>query len=89
MDLPHRLEWDSTAFYVGGLKPDFGGIVSAPVSDYVRLDTRLGWRVGEFIELSFAAQNLLSPRRFESPDSHQLNATPVQRSVIGKVTWRF
>jgi hypothetical protein len=59
------------------------------IASYVRLDTRLGWRLGEFTELSFAAQNLLSPRRLEFPNAEQLHATPVQRSVVGKVTWRF
>ena len=88
LDLPHRFEWDSTAFYVSGLKP-VTDVVSSPIASYVRLDTRLGWRVGEFTELSFAAQNLLGPRRFEFANAHQLDATPVQRSVVGKVTWRF
>jgi len=89
MDLPHRLEWDNTVFYVSGLNPVVAGFVSAPIPSYVRLDTRLGWRWGEFTELSFAAQNLLSPRRFEFSNAEQVQATPVQRSVVGKVTWRF
>jgi iron complex outermembrane receptor protein len=88
-DLPHRLEWDSTLFYVSRLNPLVAGFVSAPIAGYVRLDTRLGWRLGEFTELSFAAQNLLSPRRFEFSNTEQLHATPVQRSIVGKVTWRF
>jgi iron complex outermembrane receptor protein len=88
-DLPHRLEWDSTLFYVSHLNPLVAGFVSAPIAGYVRLDTRLGWRLGEFTELSFAAQNLLSPRRFEFSNTEQLHATPVQRSIVGKVTWRF
>jgi iron complex outermembrane receptor protein len=89
IDLPHGFEWDSTAFYVSGLYPNFGGVVTAPIAGYVRADTRLGWRVGEYTELSFDAQNLLSPRRFEFPNVYQLQATPVQRSVVAKVTWRF
>jgi iron complex outermembrane receptor protein len=89
LDLPHRLEWDSTVFYVGGLKPVLNGLAMVSIASYVRLDTRLGWRLGEFTELSFAAQNLLSPRRLEFPNAEQLHATPVQRSVVGKVTWRF
>jgi iron complex outermembrane receptor protein len=89
LDLPHRLEWDSTVFYVSGLAPVFNGSVSPLIASYVRADTRLGWHLGEFTELSFDAQNLLSPRRFEFPNVYQLNSTPVQRSVVGKVTWRF
>jgi iron complex outermembrane receptor protein len=89
MDLPRRLEWDNTVFYVSGLNPVVAGFVSAPIASYARLDTRLGWRLGGFTELSFAAQNLLAPRRFEFSNTEQLHATPVQRSIIGKVTWRF
>jgi iron complex outermembrane recepter protein len=66
IDLPHHLEWDNTLGYVGKL----------PVGDipaYARLDSRLGWRVGEFIELSVVGQNLLTPRHVE----------------FAKVTWRF
>jgi iron complex outermembrane receptor protein len=89
LDLPHRLEWDTTVFYVSRLNPTLAGFLSAPIASYARLDTRLGWRLGEFTELSFAAQNLLGPRRVEFSNAEQLQATPVQRSVIGKVTWRF
>jgi hypothetical protein len=59
------------------------------IASYVRLDTRLGWRLGEFAEVSITGQNLLGPRRFEFPNTEQLQATPVQRSVVGKVIWRF
>jgi iron complex outermembrane receptor protein len=89
LDLPHRLEWDSTVFYVSRLNPALAGFVTAPVASFVRLDTRLGWRLGEFAEVSITGQNLLGPRRFEFPNTEQLQATPVQRSVVGKVIWRF
>ncbi|MEO8662102.1 MAG: TonB-dependent receptor [Bryobacteraceae bacterium] len=79
--LPHNLEWDVSAFYVGSLQ--FG-----PVPAYTRLDTRLGWRIGETLELSIAGQNLLSPRHIEFLDSVYVNPTEVQRGVVAKLTWR-
>jgi iron complex outermembrane receptor protein len=82
LDLPHRLEWDNTLGYVGKL-----GVGDVPA--YARVDSRLGWRVGEFIELSVVGQNLLTPRHTEFFDSYGTNHTLVERSVFGKMTWRF
>jgi iron complex outermembrane recepter protein len=82
LDLPHHLEWDNTLEYVSKL-------VVGSVPAYARLDSRLGWRVGEFVELSVVGQNLLSPRQAEFFDTDSLNRTLVERSVFAKVTWRF
>ena len=82
LDLPHGLEWDTSAYFVGALR--YG-----PVPSYTRLDTRLGWRVGESIEFSVAGQNLLTPRHIEFGDGIQVHVTQVERSIVGKVTWRF
>jgi iron complex outermembrane receptor protein len=89
LNLTRNLEWDASAYYVGGLRPSLDGGPSSPIGAYTRVDTRLGWRVGDFTEFSLTAQNLLAPRRFEFPNVHQLTAAPVQRAVVGKVTWRF
>lgn len=82
LNLPHNLEWDTSASYVGSLG-------KGPVPSYTRLDTRLGWRVGEGVEFSVAGENLLTPRHFEFLDGVQVHPTQVERSVVGKVTWRF
>ncbi len=78
-----RKNWDSdtTLMYVSAL-----GNLAIP--SYFRLDSRLGWRVGEFVEISITGQNLLQARHTEFYDS-QIAQTEVQRSVFGKVTWRF
>jgi iron complex outermembrane receptor protein len=82
-DLPHHLEWDNTLGYVSKL-------TAGDVPAYVRVDSRLGWRVGEFVELSVVGQNLLTPRHAEFFDSSTTtDYTLVERSVFGKVTWRF
>jgi iron complex outermembrane receptor protein len=83
LDLPHHLEWDNTLGYVSKL-----AVGNIPA--YARLDSRLGWRVGEFVELSVVGQNLLTPRHVEFSDTiYPLDHTLVERSVFGKVTWRF
>ncbi len=82
VSLPHNLSWDSTLYHVGRL-PD------GDVSTYNRLDTRLGWRVGESLEFSIVGQNLLTPRHTEFRDAYDLHHTQVGRSVYGKITWRF
>lgn len=82
MNLPHHLEWDVSAYYVAAL-------ATGPVSRYTRLDTRLGWRLGESIEFSIAGQNLLAPHHFEFLNALQVHPTQVQRGVVGRVTWLF
>jgi iron complex outermembrane receptor protein len=83
LDLPHHLEWDNTVGYVSKL-------AAGDIPAYARLDSRLGWRVGESVEFSIVGQNLLTPRHAESSGgTYPTNYTLVERSVFGKVTWRF
>ena len=79
--LRNNLDWDNTLMYVSALN-------HLAIPSYVRLDTRLGWRLGEFVEISIVGQNLLRARHVEFSDS-QVRQTEVSRSVFGKVTWRF
>jgi hypothetical protein len=41
------------------------------------------------VEFSVAGQNLLTPLHFEFFDGLQVSPTQVERSVVGRVTWRF
>jgi iron complex outermembrane receptor protein len=82
VDLPRHLEWDQTIGYVGAL-------TAAGVPAYARVDTRLGWRIGESAEFSIVGQNLLRPRHAEFFDSYGLSHTEMERSVSLKFTWRF
>jgi hypothetical protein len=50
---------------------------------------RLGWRIGESLELSLVGQNLLTPHHFEFSNAFEVNHTEVERSALVKVTWRF
>ena len=82
LNLPHHMEWDTSAYYVSSLQ-------IGPVPSYTRVDTRVGWRAGESVEFSVGAQNLLAPRHLEYLDTNQIVPTFVERSLFGKVTWRF
>ena len=82
LDLAHRLEWDTSAYFVGALR-------KGPVPSYTRLDTRLGWRAGDSMEFSVAGQNLLTPRHMEFRQVTPVDVTQVERSLVGTVTWRF
>jgi len=76
------MEWDGSLAHVGPLS-------SAGVPGYTRVDTRIGWRWGESLEFSVVGQNLLRPRHAEFFDTDGLNHTEIERSVFGKIVWRF
>jgi iron complex outermembrane recepter protein len=80
--LSSKLEWDGNLFFVGRLP-------ASGTPAYTRVDTRLAWRAGESLELSISGQNLLTPRHAEFTDELGTSHTVVERSVFGKISWRF
>ena len=82
INLGRSFEWDQTVGYTGRL-------AVGDIPGYIRMDTRFGWRMGEFLELSVVGQNLLQPRHVEFPKNHFIEDMSDQRSVFGKITWRF
>lgn len=83
MDLPKNIELDTFLRYVDDL-PEFN------IDSYVELDMRLGWKPIKNLELSLVGQNLLNKSHPEFIDtSFVLPATEVERSVYGKVVWKF
>jgi iron complex outermembrane recepter protein len=80
--LSQRLEWDTSAYFVGIL-------TNGPVPAYTRVDTRLGWTMGESMYFSVSGQNLLTPHHFEFLNGYQVHPTEVERSVVAKITLRF
>ena len=85
LDLTRHLDWDVAAWHIGRLRDGGDGAVPA----YNRLDSRLGWRFGEFAEISVVGQNLLTPLHAEFHNVYELRRTLVERSVFGKITWKF
>lgn len=81
-NFPRGFEFDTMLYYVGRVS-------NQNTPDYTRLDARLGWQATEKLSLSFAAQNLLDARHKEFGNTILTPSNQVQRSVYGKITWRF
>jgi len=82
LSLPHRVEFDTSLYYVDKL-------AAFQIPSYVRLDLRLGWRFSDSLDFSVGGQNLLNARHAEFGDNQTLNSTFVKRTAYGKITWRF
>jgi iron complex outermembrane receptor protein len=78
----HNLEWDNTFFWVSRLNAG-----TAPA--YARLDSRVGRRFNESVEISVTGQNLLQPSHAEFPDSIGVLHTRIRRAVFATATWSF
>ena len=78
-NLPKHFELDQTYRYSAAL-PAQG------VGSYSTADLRLGWHLGEGLELSLVGQNLLQPYHVEfGGDPGPL--VGIKRTVFGKITW--
>lgn len=85
VNLPYKLEWDTSLFYVDRL-------TNMGTPQYTRLDMRLGWRPRENLELSVGVLNLMDGEHYEfGPVSefNRVSPTRVPRSGYGKVTFKF
>lgn len=62
-----------------------------PVSSYLTLDARLGWKPCNGLELALVGKNLLedSHQEFGGFDFFEVRPTEIERSVYGKITWQF
>jgi iron complex outermembrane receptor protein len=60
------------------------------IPGYITLDLRLAWKPTPRLELALVGQNLLHEHKSEFiPEFINTFATEVQRSVYGKLTWKF
>lgn len=83
LNLRGNIEWDNSLKYVSSLP-------GQNIAAYARLDTRLGWKLGEYLELSICGQNLGQRQHLEFLDtSSGLLSTEVHRAVFAKLTWRY
>ncbi len=83
LNLSKRVDWDASIKYVSALSVQ-------NIAGYVRLDTRLGWRINDALELSISGQNLTVGKHFEYVDISGLFLnTAVTRQAFAKLTWRF
>ncbi|MBN1931032.1 MAG: TonB-dependent receptor [Desulfobacterales bacterium] len=83
MELPKNLELNLWFRYIDN-------IPGRNISAYNTMDICLGWKPIEYIEFSLVGQNLFAPRHLEFVDNIFFNeAAELERSLYGKVTWKF
>ncbi len=82
VDLPYGVSVDGSLYWVDET-------YSGAIDDYVRLDTRVGWKPREDLELEFVGQNLTDESHLEAPSSAFSQRTAVPRSYYGRMTWRY
>jgi iron complex outermembrane receptor protein len=82
LGLRSNLDWDTSLYFVGRVSDE-------QVPSYTRLDTQIRWRIRGPIEFSVNGQNLLTARHMEFGNTYGVDYTQVQRSVLGKIAWRF
>lgn len=90
MDLPQNIEVDAGVRYVSQIsntRRPAPGAFSIP--SYVVGDIRVGWRPNKNWEISVTGQNLFDTHQEFAPSYIQTQATEVEMSVFGKVTYRF
>jgi iron complex outermembrane receptor protein len=87
MSLAAHLELDASLRWVDALHFPSASFASGEVPNYFELDTRIGW-VFERVELALVGQNLLHNHHPEYgfPDPAR---EEIQRSVYGKISWRY
>ncbi len=87
LNLPGHAELDAGLRWVDTLHINSGPTIGT-VPSYFELNARLAWHATQQLELSLAGQNLLHNRHPEYgfPDPARAE---IQRSVHGKLAWRF
>ena len=63
---------------------------SRAIDDYFRLDTRIGWKIREFLEISLVGQNLLDSAHQEFI-SELMDVVPIaiERRAYVELRWSF
>lgn len=87
LDLPANFEADAALYYVDAITVP-GIVTSQRVPSHTRVDARLGWQPSPPLELSVVLRNALDPEHPEFT-SFVRESTQVQRSVFGKLTYRW
>ena len=83
LDLPKGVEWDAAVYRVGSLRTN-------AIPAYTRIDTRIGWRINERVELRASAANLLNHRHIEYVSEDRFNGPRMLgRTVSGGLLFRF
>jgi len=94
-DPKHQLQLRSNLQLSGGFSFDtaafYAGRIGEKVPAYLRIDAQLSWRAAKQWELSISGANLLRAHHaeFAGADGQSEAAIPIQRTVNGRIVWRF
>lgn len=88
MDLPGNLELDAGLRWVDSFQFNNSSVPDT-VPSYFELDVRLAWRPTKNLEVSIVGQNLLHDHHLEYVIASPNPREEIERSVYGKLTWRF
>jgi hypothetical protein len=80
LELPKRVTFDLTFRYVSALP-------ALAVHAYSTADARIGWTIGNHVELSVVGSNLFQPYHVEYASDPGPNVA-IRRNVYGKIVWR-
>ncbi|MDB6087320.1 MAG: TonB-dependent receptor, plug [Gammaproteobacteria bacterium] len=87
MSLPRHVELDATLRWVDQLLINNGSILGT-VPSYFEMDGRLAWHATQGLEFSLTGRNLLHDHHpeygFPSP-----TRVAIERSIYGKIAWRY
>jgi len=87
MNLTSRLELDIALRRVGDVEGSSAPAVIVPA--YTEADVRLGWRIGDRLELSLDGFNLLNDHHLELDDRTSAPRRTVPRSIYANLRWGF
>lgn len=82
LDLPYDLKLDAALYYIDRLS-------NQRVPAYTRFDLRLGYSPTKNLDFSIGGQNLFDRRHREFGSNFLIIPTKIERSIYGKLTWRF
>jgi iron complex outermembrane receptor protein len=80
-DASDRLAIDGALHYVDAL-PNYA------IDSHVRFDARLGWGLTDTLEVELVGQDLFDESHREFGAMNEVNATLIERSIFGRLTWR-
>lgn len=80
LDLPYNVEFDNFFYFIDNL----GG-----VKNYIRFDTRIGWKPIDQLEFSLIGHNLLDDYHQEHTSGLYTPSVEIGRSVFGQMKVRF
>jgi iron complex outermembrane receptor protein len=87
LDLPHDIDFEAIGRAVSRLP----GLIPPATPGYVELDLPVTWRPKTKLAIEIVGQNLLHDHHpeFGTNPFIRTTVTEIERSVYGKVTWRF